>query len=803
MDRSRSPLMLSLFLLTAASLAACGSSRSDASADGAGAVSALAPAAKPGKAECHRWQSCVPANPCHTGWVTGCRAGVPICTDIGGWLSNGTACGADAVCFMGECSPCAAGQACPIPDPYGNPDACRVGAIACGTGLPVCADTGPAPDGTTCAGGGPYVCKGGACTYCMEGMTCTPAEQPCHDGAVTACATTGGTCVDTGAVRPNGWWCGDAVPNGVCREGACVECPYGACAPEGLPCQEGFLSCPGGWPVCQPNAWKPDGTPCDGGVCQAGQCVAPCVPDQPCTPWNACYAGVTVCFGEYGTSCEARDPLPDGTSCGADLVCRAGSCTTCGPGSWCQSPDPCHAGGTLSCETARCEPAPPVMGDGTGCGVGGETCQAGVCTDDADPRLVVRSWNGFADLTGTAWSRCVPLASGTSQRPTFTFAVGARTRSVDVFATPDCAGEPVSHTSDELLVASGGDRYVTWAGGSPPPGVWVWSPTATAAHLTGAEPGGADLKSLYWVDDAVYPRRLFQGDRSQALGVDGYPTLLVPDVNPLTEVVPPCVPDLPCTPYDACRTGVTVCWSEYGGWCEPREPVPDGTACGAGLVCTGGACLACGPTSWCQSPDPCFEQGAVSCETGRCEPQPPARGDGVTCGVGGETCQAAVCTPAAGADPWVRSTSYAVDLAGTSWTVCFGDEPEPGRSRLRIDSYAAGALTMEQVIFTERSDCTGPIDLAAGFTVVATLTSGGDRPAAWAGGWVPPGLPWTPTATGIDVRAEDSPFGPFQFKALVFVHDAATPRQLYLGESKGEDVYPTTLNGSMPMTEAP
>jgi hypothetical protein len=57
-----------------------------------------------GAAECRRFTACQPENPCHTGTVTGCRRAEPICTDLGGWVSNGTPCGSGAACSMGECT---------------------------------------------------------------------------------------------------------------------------------------------------------------------------------------------------------------------------------------------------------------------------------------------------------------------------------------------------------------------------------------------------------------------------------------------------------------------------------------------------------------------------------------------------------------------------------------------------------------------------------------------------------------------------------------------------------------------------
>jgi hypothetical protein len=698
--RARGGRILASMLLAIGGLTACGPDQPDAAGTASAAVAK--PGAPPDKAECRRFTTCVPENPCHTGWVTGCSKGVPICTDIGGWLSNGTSCGEDLVCYMGECEPCAAGQSCQITDRWGNPDlwACRAGGITCDTGQPVCKDVGPAPDGTTCGGGGPWVCKSGACTTCFEGSTCPVPDQPCHQGTVQACATTGGTCVDT-SLLPNGTSCGYGTTGVlVCNEGECQTCPwYEPCEPEGLPCQYGTISCWTGPQVCAPSSWKPDLTPCDGGACMSGQCVP-----------------------------------------------------SCGPGSRCQPPDPCYGSGTISCETGECLASGAPFPDGWSCGAGGETCQAGSCTDDADPRLMVRSAWWYHDLTGTTWSRCAAAGAGLSRRVTESFGVGTSTHVVESFATTDCSGEVQTRTSGGRTVASSGDRYVTWTGGTPPSTALPGSPTATAVHFTGEDPPGTtiDIKQLYLVNDGVYPRQLFRGDGTH-LGADGYPTRLLPDPKPFTEVILP----------------------------------------------------TCGPTVSCPSPDACHTSGSLSCSSGLCDPQQPVE-DWLTCGVGGESCQGGTCTAAPGADPWVRSSSIAgaVDLAGTTWSDCLGDDPAPGQSRLRIDTWAAGAITHQEVLFTSSVDCTGPTDPMGSFTLTGTITSGGDRRVSWESG-APTGLPAEPTATGIHVSAPDSPIGALDLRLVVFVDESVAPRRLYQGDKTPAyaDGYPALLHDSMPLTE--
>jgi hypothetical protein len=342
MHRSRSPLLV---LFTALVLSACGPDPAVVSPESASTASGALASTKPGKAPCHRWQACVPENPCHTGWVTGCRAGEPICTDIGGWLSNGTTCGDAAVCFMGECTPCPAGEACQLRDQWNNPLICRAGAIQCGTGQPVCTDVGPAADGTACypGTGMPNVCDGGQCVWCWEGYSCTPPDAPCRVGAMSC--STGAHCLDTGATQPDGYYCGYQQ---VCSGGTCTYCESGmTCSLPEMPCWSAAVSCATGAPACTPQwPWYPgypcgDGLACDG----SGNCVPPCNQGASCFTGNLCEAGFMSCWSSTSGYCQPNGPLPDGTGCGDGMACQGGICqAACVPGAACTSPDPCRPG---------------------------------------------------------------------------------------------------------------------------------------------------------------------------------------------------------------------------------------------------------------------------------------------------------------------------------------------------------------------------------------------------------------------------------------------------------------------------
>jgi len=578
-------------LLASGLLAACGPD------EAAGALaSSEAAAAAPAKGECRRFTTCVPENPCHTGWVTGCRGNTAICTDIGGWLSNGTSCGDAAVCYMGECETCAAGASCTMSDMYGSPDSCRLGAIACGSGQPVCEDAGSAPDGTACGGGGPYVCKGGQCTWCQDGLQCTPPDRPCHQGTVAACATTGGTCQDTGAPLQNGWWCGDGR---VCRDGDCVACVWSAPCDPGSACYTGgYTDCSSGTPTCIPQQPRPDGESCgDGLVCSAGACVAACDSGHACAPaWNACATGTMTCYSPASGYCMQTGTKPDGTSCGDQLVCSGGWCQSCIPGTPCQSTNPCYPQGTLSCATGQCDPSDTPYADGTTCGIAGETCQAGTCTGIPGARLVVRSTLGTVDLTGTRWTYCEmsELAPQSQLRIDSYLDGGTSTHEEYTYDTPDCSGVPIPGNGmffTGTFVAAG-DRVVGWGEGPPPFGL-PYTVTATAVSVTATNPStgeSMEFRTLAYVSDEGWlgPRRIFEGKTNEGMAADGYPTALVTAFK--TEVAG-CVPEAPCDPgYPTCTRWAIDC-SNGAPQCTAREALPDGTSCGPGMECSASSCL--------------------------------------------------------------------------------------------------------------------------------------------------------------------------------------------------------------------
>ncbi|WP_437280015.1 kelch repeat-containing protein [Sorangium sp. So ce375] len=229
-------------------------------------------------------------------------------------VALGSACASGSDCTAGHCVD---GVCCDAACDGGPCDACSVAAGAAQDGR-CAALTGPScDDGQACTQAD--VCKAGACAGTP--VVCA-APDTCHEAA---CEPATGECIAT--QRPDGAACddgdgcteGEACVGGACVAGASVECPpppachapgecdaeTGRCAsaplPDGSGCDDGDACtqedacrggvCEGSSPVscaeidcryagsCDPatgacdRAAKPDGTPCRGGVCVAGECA--------------------------------------------------------------------------------------------------------------------------------------------------------------------------------------------------------------------------------------------------------------------------------------------------------------------------------------------------------------------------------------------------------------------------------------------------------------------------------------------------------------------------------------------------
>src|SRR5512144_497155 len=81
---------------------------------------------------------------------------------------------------------------------------------------------------------------------------------------------------------------------------------------------------------------------CSGGSGGGEATVGDCTEGGSCTTTDPCHQGTISC-ANGAARCVATNPLPDGTSCGAGLVCRSGACVapTCIANRSCQPTNPC------------------------------------------------------------------------------------------------------------------------------------------------------------------------------------------------------------------------------------------------------------------------------------------------------------------------------------------------------------------------------------------------------------------------------------------------------------------------------
>jgi cysteine-rich repeat protein len=277
---------------------------------------------------------------------------------------------------------------------------------------------GTAGDGGT-GGGGTDGTGGTMSPTCGNGVVDSPLED-CDDANTDnsdGCkATCKWVCVDATGCSDGDYCNGDELcdaakhvcegkgppRNGHERCGENRYCQNGQCVDAAVRCGDGFVfegveECDDGDDVSQ------DGCEND--------CKFTCRTDDECEARNPCLGG-TRCDRRDTHTCILGTPLPDNSSCGTGLACRAGTCTSlaCGngrvdgteecddgnpqPGDGCENDckftckadDPtrnCALGdtcaGTSSCDasTHRCTTATP-RPDGSGCG-GSNVCRGGVC----------------------------------------------------------------------------------------------------------------------------------------------------------------------------------------------------------------------------------------------------------------------------------------------------------------------------------------------------------------------------------------------------------------------------------------
>jgi hypothetical protein len=361
---------------------------------------------------------------------------------------------------------------------------------------------------------------------CDPGSPCAVVGKPCVVGA-TVCGVGGATCAETTKLQANGSPCGEGA---VCLDGLCSPCKQSSeCSIDSNPCFSAAIECSTGRPLCTESGFAPNGTNCGAGmVCREGACMA-CETGDSCQPANPCHEGTLDCTGGIASCRDNNRAKPAGDSCGPGKVCGAsGQCIACNAGMECNLPnEPCRAG-KIECSTgtARCV-ASGDQANGKACG-NGQVCRSGSCEACSD----------------------------------------------GMFCTPanKCHLGKLSCTSGRPVCVDMGDR---------------------AANGTGCG------ENLYCSNGACVS----------------------------------CTAATSCTVSNPCKTGITTCDTGTSQCLEDRNR-RDGTNCGEGRVCQNGVCQACGDGMGCTPANKCH-LGRLSCATGSpvCSDAMASAANGSDCGV--------------------------------------------------------------------------------------------------------------------------------------------------------------------------
>lgn len=312
---------------------------------------------------------------------------------------------------------------------------------------------------------------------CADHVCAEPEEVDDEGGLKGAVSGTGGE--GGGGPGPSGGSGGKGGTSGMAGAGgeAPVECtPGGDCELDGMPCQVGVIVCNGDVPSCEVLSDADDGTECGKDkVCSEGACVG-CSLGDACQPDadNPCIAGTVSCA--QGPACDTEGNVKNGTSCGTNKVCSAGTCAACivdelcdpagqpckngkrtcnnGPacvattnkvaGLDCGTDQVCDSGGAcVSCvQDGVCTP------NGKECHVGLMDCTAGPnCTDTGTPATDGLTCDGSANFNFCKAGVCAACQDNNPCVPTNPCHTGKLNCST---ATPTC-NDTLANAEDGLV----------------------------------------------------------------------------------------------------------------------------------------------------------------------------------------------------------------------------------------------------------------------------------------------------------------------------------------------------------------
>ena len=373
----------------------------------------------------------------------------------------------------------------------------------------------------------------------------------------------------------------------------------GACVPAN-PCHKGMFVCNENAMVCMElTDLQANGTVCGADkVCRNGSCDA-CVAGMACdVTGKPCRVGSIVCT-TGAPVCTETDNKPNGTMCGTGMVCQAGACAACQMGGACTPTNKCHTG-MLVCSGAApsCTDTNANVGAGTSCGtdmVCNATGTCGACVQGMDcavPGKPCRKGT-IACNTGT------PVCIETADQPNGTVCGTGMVCQAGTCAA--CSAGTVCVPANPCHV-----------------GITVCTPTIACTDTGNVLTNGASC------------------------GTDKV-------CNAGTCVS--CAAGASCQPANACRTGVVSC-ATGSPVCSETGNRPNGTVCGTNMVCTNGSCATdCPPNSACTPMNPCHT-GTLSCATGApvCTDSGSNQPDGTACGMN-LVCKTGMCVSCTAGQP--------------------------------------------------------------------------------------------------------------------------------------------------------
>jgi cysteine-rich repeat protein len=361
-----------------------------------------------------------------------------------------------------------------------------------------------------------------------------------------------------------------------CEPDCMFTCTADAKCDDGDPC-DGVERC-GADHACHGGAWEPEGTACGASmICKRGVCSPVLCGDGIVTPPEECDDGNVTA----GDGCEPN--------------CRF-TCVSTDPTRDCAPPDPCDGAGACNDATHTCTPGPPLPA-GAWCGPMNAYCKSGVCTVPVCGNGVVEPGEQCDDGNQTAGDGC----------------------------DPDCRYSCVNPATDCSQPAPACELFQCNA-------MHVCTAVADAAQ-EGAPcgPNRVCRSGACAAPNAVCGNGIVETGEQCDFGNANGPGRGCESNCTFSCTTAPdsCVVAGACTPA-TCKP-VTVS-GHVGQACIPGAPPTDGSACGAGSICLGGACRLsiCGdgfvdPTRG----ETCEPPGTATCDASCHEIVPIVCGDGL------------------------------------------------------------------------------------------------------------------------------------------------------------------------------